>query len=108
MPPPLLWRHRELPDVETAPLQPPTPQYSLWQTKAHTERWPQAGTFQEGINSCLIYMFQETPNSSWEAMTSTDKENWLEASQEEYKGLTEIGVWRLVDHLSNCNADGHM
>ena len=47
-------------------------------------------------------MFQEAPNSYWEAMTSPDKDKWLEASQEEYKGLTEMGVWRLVDHPSNC------
>ena len=46
-------------------------------------------------------MFQEAPNSYWEAMTSPDKKKWVEASQEEYKGLTEMGVWRLVDCPSN-------
>ena len=34
--------------------------------------------------------------------TSPDKDKWLKASQEEYEGLTEMGVWRLVDHPSNC------
>ena len=102
MPPPLLpWRHSELPDVETAPLQPPTPQYSSQQTKAPTERQTKAGPSQESINRCLVYMFQEAPNSHWEAMTSPDKEKWLEASQEEYKGLTEMGIWKLVDRPSN-------
>ena len=46
-------------------------------------------------------MFQEAPNSHWEAMTSPDKEKWLEASKEEFKGLTEMGVWRLVDRPSD-------
>ena len=82
--------------METAPLY-PTPRYSLQQIKAHTERQPQAGTSQEGINSCLVYMFQEAPNSYREALTSPDKEKWLEVSQEEFEGLTEMGVWRLVD-----------
>ena len=90
------------PDMETAPLaRPHAPKYSLRLTKVHQERQQQAGTSQEGINSCLIYMCQEAPNSYWEAMTSSDKEKWLKVSQEEYKGLTEMGVWRLVDHLSN-------
>ena len=100
---PLLGEHGTPPYVGTAPQtrQPhPVPQYSLRLTKAQQEH-EQAGTSQEGINSCLIYMFQETPNSYWEAMTSPDKEKWLEASQEEFKGLTEMGVWRLVDCLSN-------
>ena len=46
-------------------------------------------------------MFQEAPNSYWEEMTSPDKDKWLEASQEEFKGLTEMGVWRLVDCLND-------
>ena len=69
--------------------------------KACMERQQQAGTSQEGINNCLIYMFQKALNSHREAMTSPDKEKWLEAPQEEYKGLTEMGVWRLVDCSSN-------
>ena len=43
-------------------------------------------------------MFQEAPNSYQEALTSPDKENRLKASQDEYNGLMEMGVWRLVDH----------
>ena len=42
-------------------------------------------------------MLQEVPNSCQEAMTSPDKDKWLEVSQEEFKGLMEMGVWRLVD-----------
>ena len=46
-------------------------------------------------------MFQEVPNSYQEVINSAEKEKWLEASQEEYKGLTEMGVWRSVDRPSN-------
>ena len=34
-------------------------------------------------------------------MSSEDSNNWLDASQEEFNGLTEMGVWKLVDHPSN-------
>ena len=30
-------------------------------------------------------------------MNSEDNEKWLAASQEEFDGLTEMGVWKLVD-----------
>ena len=46
-------------------------------------------------------MFQEALNSYQDAMTSPDKDKWLAASQEEYKGLIEMGVWKLVDCPSN-------
>ena len=42
-------------------------------------------------------MFQEVPNSYREAMSSPDKDKWLAASTEEFEGLTEMGVWKLVD-----------
>lgn len=42
-------------------------------------------------------MFQEVPNSYWEAMNSPDKEQWLKVSTEEFKGITEMGIWKLVD-----------
>ena len=42
-------------------------------------------------------MFQEVPNSYHEAMSSEDDDKWLAASQEEFDGLTEMGVWKLVD-----------
>ena len=42
-------------------------------------------------------MFQEVPNSYKEVMTSPEKEKWLVASTEEFEGLTEMGVWKLVD-----------
>ena len=46
-------------------------------------------------------MFPEVPNSYWEAMNSPDKAKWLKASTEEFKGLTDIGIWKLVDCPSN-------
>ena len=46
-------------------------------------------------------MFQEAPTSYQEAMNSLDKDKWLKASKEEFKGLTEIGVSKPVDHPSN-------
>ena len=52
----------------------------------------------DSINQAMIHMFQEVPNSYQEAMNSPEKDKWLKTSQEEFKGLTEMGVWRLVDH----------
>ena len=43
-------------------------------------------------------MFQEAPNSYEEATNSEKSEKWLAAAQEEFQGLTEMGVWKLVDH----------
>ena len=43
-------------------------------------------------------MFQEALNSYWEAMISLEKDKWLKVSQEEFEGLTKMGVWKLVDH----------
>ena len=45
----------------------------------------------------LIHMFQEVPNSYREAMSSPEKNKWLVASTEEFEGLTEMGIWKLVD-----------
>ena len=47
-------------------------------------------------------MFQEAPNSYWEAMNSPESDKWLKASQEEFNGLTKMGIWKLVDHPSDC------
>ena len=47
-------------------------------------------------------MFQEAPNSYLEAMNSPDKDKWLQASKEKFEGLTDMDVWKLVDHPSNC------
>ena len=33
-------------------------------------------------------------------MNSLDKEQWLKASTEEFEGLTEMGIWTLVDRSS--------
>ena len=46
-------------------------------------------------------MFQEVPNSYREAMNSEESDKWLAASQEEFEGLTEMGVWKLVDRPSD-------
>ena len=46
-------------------------------------------------------MFQEVPNSYREAMNSEESDKWLAASQEEFKGLMEMGVWKLVDRPSD-------
>ena len=43
-------------------------------------------------------MFQEVPNSYREAMSSPKKDKWL---TEEFKGLTEMSIWKLVDHPHN-------
>ena len=46
-------------------------------------------------------MFQEAPNSYQEGLRSEDSDKWLATSQEEFDGLTEMGVWKLVDHPTN-------
>ena len=79
--------------------EPPVPQYSLRQTKEHLARQPQPST--ENINAILENMFQEVPNSYREAMNLEDSDKWLAASQEEFDGLTEMGVWKLVDRPSD-------
>ena len=100
--PPLALRGiiRPLPGVETAPLQPPTPQYSLHPMKEWLVRGSQAGPSTESINNVLIHTFQEAPNSYWEAMNSLENDKWLQAS---FKGLNKMGVWKSVDYTSNCN-----
>ena len=47
-------------------------------------------------------MLQEAPNSYQEVLDSDNSDKWLAASQEEFNGLTEMGVWKLVDHPCNC------
>ena len=96
-PPPSPWRHRELRDAETPP-----PQYSLHLTKGRLVRESQAGPSTESITNTLIHMFQDAPNSYQEAMNSLDKEKWVRASEEEFEGLTKMGIWKLVDHPSDC------
>ena len=51
----------------------------------------------DSINNILIHMFQEAPNSYQEALNSLEKDKWLAVSQEEFNGLKEMGVWKLVD-----------
>ena len=47
-------------------------------------------------------MFQEATNSYQEVLNLEKSEKWLAISQEEFDGLTEMGVWKLVDHPSDC------
>ena len=47
-------------------------------------------------------MFQEVPNSYQDAMNSEDSDKWLATSQEEFDGLTEMRVWKLVDRPGDC------
>ena len=42
-------------------------------------------------------MFQEATNSYQEVLNLEKSEKWLAISQEEFDGLTEMGVWKLVD-----------
>ena len=42
-------------------------------------------------------MFQEALNSYREAINSEESDKWLTAAREEFQGLTEMGVWKLVD-----------
>ena len=55
----------------------------------------------DSINHAMIHKFEEVPNSYWEAMNSPEKDKWLKVSQE-FKGLTKMGVWRLIDCPDNC------
>ena len=43
-------------------------------------------------------MFQEAPNSYTEALNLEESAKWLTAAEEEFQGLTEMGIWKLVDH----------
>ena len=46
-------------------------------------------------------MFQEAPNSYREAINSEESNKWLTAAQEEFQGLTDMGIWKLVDCPDN-------
>ena len=50
----------------------------------------------------MMHMFQEAPNSYQEAVNSPEKDKWLKASEEEFEGLTETGIWKLVDCPGDC------
>ena len=47
-------------------------------------------------------MFQEALNSYGEAINLDEHDKWLTAAKEEFQGLTEMGVWKLVDCPDNC------
>ena len=86
------------------PAQPesPKPQYFLGPTKEQQACQNQPSG--DNINTILVNMFQEAPNSYQEALKSEDSDKWLATSQEEFDGLTEMGVWKLVDHPSDHKA----
>ena len=42
-------------------------------------------------------MFQEALNSYKEAINAEESKKWLAAAHEEFQGLTDMGVWKLVD-----------
>ena len=44
----------------------------------------------------MIHMFQDVPNLFCEVMNSLEAEKWQEASEDEFEGLSEMGIWRLV------------
>ena len=46
-------------------------------------------------------MFQEALNSYREAINSEESNKWQTAAQEEFQGLTEMGIWKLVDCPDN-------
>ena len=60
-------------------------------------RGSHAGPSMDSINHTMIHIFQEVLNSYQETMNSLDKDKWLRASEEKFTGLTEMGVWKLVD-----------
>ena len=47
-------------------------------------------------------MFQEALNSYREAINLEESDKWLTAAKEEFQGLTEMGIWKLVDHPDDC------
>ena len=49
-------------------------------------------------------MFQEAPNSYKEATNLEESEKCLAAAHEELQGLTDMGVWKLVDRPDNRKA----
>ena len=47
-------------------------------------------------------MFQEALNSYREVLSLEESDKWLIAANEEFQGLTEMGIWKLVDPPYNC------
>ena len=79
-----------IPSEPPAHSQVPEPQHSFRPTKSRAARAPQtSGNY---INQILINMFQEAPNSYNKAMNSEESDKWLATSQEEFQGLTEMGI----------------
>ena len=85
----------QMKDLGQPPARPePQPWYSLHPTKEWQAHQPQPSG--DNINTILVNMFKEGPNSYQEALKLEESDKWLAASQEEFDGLTEMGVWKLV------------
>ena len=82
-----------LPDVGTAL----TPWYSLCPRDklGHVIKQLETTDY-ESLQQMMIHMFQDVPNSFWEAMSSPEVDKWRQASEEGFEGLTEMGIWKLV------------
>ena len=44
----------------------------------------------------MVNLFQDVPNTFRKAMNSLESEQWQKAMEEEYEGLIEMGIWKLV------------
>ena len=79
-----------IPSEPPAHSQVPDPRYSFQPTKGQAARASQtSGNY---IQEIMINMFQEAPNSYREAINSEESDKWLTAAQEEFQGLTEMGI----------------
>ena len=63
---------------------------------AYRER-TQTQSLEFTISQLLLHAFQDTPQSYTQAVNSPEKDEWMNAMQEEYDGLLERGTWELVD-----------
>ena len=80
----------------------PTPQYHLhpWDDSRHLIKT--LGTTEIKLLSMLINLFQEVPNTFQEVMNSSESEQWHAAAEDEYEGLIDIGIWKLVPRPKDC------
>ena len=44
----------------------------------------------------MIHMFQDVLNSFQDTINSLEVDKWKQASEEEFEGLKEMGIWKLV------------
>ena len=79
-----------LSDVGTAP----TPQYSLYPQDKPGHIIKLETLESDSLGHVMIHI--DVPNSFCETMNSPEREKWCKASEEEFKGLTKMGIWKLV------------